>query len=150
MTRFLKEEDYSGLIRNEIKELLLRSENGGTNDAKILNAEQMAVQQIKHYLFGKYDIDLIFAPTIDDEIDVRDKYIIMITIDCALYHLYTSEAPERMPSIRSERYADVIADLKDVRKGNMTLNLPAITDESGIASFGMRINSKYPDEDNRW
>ena len=149
MARFLKDEDYSALIRNEIKELLLRSQ-AGTDEAKLLNAEQMAVQQIKHYLFGKYDIDLIFAPTIENEEDVRDKYIVMITMDCTLYHLYTSEAPERMPSTRSERYADLISDLKDVRKGNMNLDLPAIIDERGTASFGMRINSKYPDEDNRW
>jgi len=148
MARFLKEDDYKGMIRDEIKTLLL-STGEGTDEAKLLNAETMAVAQIKQYLFGKYDTETIFAPATELE-DERDRYIIMITIDCALYHLYTSEAPQRIPSTRSERYADVIADLKDVRRGVMSLDLPRKNDAEGNQSFGMRVRSKYNDEDNRW
>jgi len=145
--RFLKDEDYSALIRDEIKSLLLTTQ-GGTDQGKLLNAEAMAVQQIKHSLFNRYDTEAIFTPAGDP--DVRDRYIVMLVIDCALYHLYTAEAPNRMPSTRSDRYQDIVSDLKDIRRGSMDLDLPLKTNESGRERFNMRITSKYPDENNRW
>lgn len=148
--RYLKDEDYSGLIRDEIKDLLLRSEDGGTDEAKLINAENMAVAQIEHYLFNRYEVEAVFAPVPPNEADNRDRYIIMITIDVALYHLYTEHAPERMPQTRSQRYNDVLSDLKDVRRGKMDLNLPRKINDDNETEFGLRISSRYDNENQRW
>lgn len=145
MARFLQDTDYDVLIRAEIKSLL--SENDGTvNQNKILQAESMAVAQIKNYLFGKYDVEQIFNATGTG----RNQHIIMTLIDMALYHLYSSISPDKIPEHRSNRYQDAIEWLKDVAKGNILADLPRRIDTDGQPKLGIKISSKHPPEDNRW
>jgi len=80
--RFLNDTDYDVLIRDEIMQLITELDGTPANNTKILQAEDMAIAQIKNYLSGRYDIDKIFSPTPADE---RNQHIIMITIDMALY-----------------------------------------------------------------
>nr|BFF39063.1 hypothetical protein BACY1_08680 [Tenacibaculum mesophilum] len=84
---FITTEDYTALIRNEIKAILLED----YSDTKLNAAEQMAISQVKNYLAGKYDIEAIFTATGED----RNKHIVMIVLDCTLYHLYTSVARKK-------------------------------------------------------
>ena len=93
---FITNEDYSVLIRNEIKDLLLEN----YSESRLRASEQMAVSQIKNYLSGRYDVAQIFSK----EGEERNSHIVMLTIDCALYHLYTATIPRKMPEIRSQRY----------------------------------------------
>ncbi|SHK69609.1 phage protein Gp36 family protein [Epilithonimonas mollis] len=139
---FLKDEDYSVLVRTEIKDILLEN----YSDTKLKSAEQMATSQVKNYLSGKYDVAAIFSAQ-DDE---RNSHIIMIVLDCALYHLYTSTVPKRMPDIRSQRYQDAIDWLKLVATGEATADLPIKTDGNGNKLQGIKISSKYPASNQRW
>jgi phage gp36-like protein len=147
MARFIKDTDYTVLLRNEIKDILLED----YTDAKLHRAEDMAISQIKNYLFGRYDTEVIFT-TYDQlpEPDPRNAHIVMITIDAAVYHLYTSLAPNKIPQHRSDRYQDVLNWLKDVGKGNAMADLPKKTDDDGNTLYDFRITSEYPNEDNRW
>jgi phage gp36-like protein len=153
MARFLNDSDYDVLIRTEIKNILLEN----YSQSKLLTAEQMAISQIKNYLAGRYQVGLIFQPLPVPEdpeaeiIDTRNHFIVMITIDCALYHLYCSIAPNKIPTHRSERYNDALEWLKMMAKGNTTADLPLIVNEAtGEAKDGLRISSNYSRNNNKW
>jgi phage gp36-like protein len=148
--RFIQEEDYSTLIRTEIRNLMAVS----YNDVKLAMAENMAISQIKNYLKGSYDIAIIFEGTTTPppEIDPRNAYLLMITMDCALYHLYTNTAPDRIPEHRSARYQDAMDWLKMVSKGETIADLPItpiVPGESNSVA-GIKLGSKYPKSNNRY
>lgn len=139
---FLTEDDYTVLVRNEIKNILLEN----YTEDKLRAAEQMAIAQVKNYLSGKYDVAEIF----EQEDENRNSHIVMIVIDCALYHLYTSTVPKRMPEIRSLRYQDAIDWLKLVAKGEATADLPGNKDDDGNELEGIKFSSKYKSNNQRW
>ncbi|GEM_PF-427603 len=146
MARFLTDTDYQAQIRNEIRSILLE----GYTDSKLHSAENMAISRIKNYIGGFYDVDAIFtvANPIPDP-DPRSAYIVEITIDIALYILYTSTAPDRIPEHRALRYNDALDWLKSIQ-GGAKADLPAITDDNGIPKSPIRIKSKYPYQNNKW
>ena len=158
--RFLNDNDYTALIRYEIKDILLQDnkyielpedEREIYAKKKQWKAEDMAISQLKNYLFGRYDTDIIFAAVAPDQNpDLRNVHIVMSTIDCALYHLYSSLAPNKIPQHRADRYQDVLNWLKDVYKGDAPADLPIKKDEQGNSDTGIKITSEYPNEDNRW
>lgn len=152
MSRFLKDTDYDVLIRTEIKNILLEN----YSSTKLLSAEQMAIAQIKNYLAGRYDVALIFAPLLPpaegegEQLDSRNSFIVMITIDCALYHLYCSLAPNKIPEHRSNRYQDALEWLKMIAQGNSNADLPLLTDELGEVKDTFRLSSNYKLSNNKW
>jgi phage gp36-like protein len=139
---FITSADYSVLIRNEIKDILL--ENYTEN--RLHDAEKMGISQVRKRLAGRYDVAKIFS----EEGEKRDAYVVMIVLDCTLYHLYTATVPNKMPTIRSERYQDALDWLKSVAKGEEDTDLPKIQDEDGNNLDGIKISSKYLPNNNRW
>lgn len=139
---FITDSDYTVLIRDEIKNILLEN----YSEAKLKTAESMGISQVKKRLAGRYDVAKIFGATGDE----RDSYVVMIVLDCTLYHLYTATAPNKMPTIRAERYQDALDWLKSVAKGEETADLPLLEDENGNNLLGIKINSKYPPSNNKW
>nr|DAM98443.1 MAG TPA: head to tail adaptor [Caudoviricetes sp.]DAP97108.1 MAG TPA: head to tail adaptor [Caudoviricetes sp.] len=139
---FLTTEDYTALIRNEIKDILLEN----YSEVKLHIAQQMAIDQVKNYLSGRYDVAEIFSK----EGTERNAHIVMLTLDCTLYHLYTSTVPKRMPEIRSVRYQDAIDWLKAVGSGEISANLPLIKSQDGQHLIGVKIQSKYKASSNKW
>ncbi len=143
--RFLTEDDYSVLLRNEIKSALLNN----YTDSKLHRAEDMAISQITNYLCGRYNVDIIF---LNENIttDTRNANLVMITIDCAIYHLYTSTAPNLIPKHRAERYQDALNWLKDVAKGTIKANLPTIEDSNGNVLYPIKISSRQQSQNHKW
>ena len=129
------------MIRDEIKDVLLSN----YSETKLSTAENMAIAQIKNYLSGRYNTDAIFDP-----LGNRNAHIVMITIDCTLYHLYSSCAPNRIPEHRAARYQDALNWLKDVSRGTNKTDLPVLTDENGDRSYPFIIRSERKNENNRW
>lgn len=58
--------------------------------------------------------------------DDRNGLIVQKTIDIALYHLHAAIAPRNIPELRTKRYDDAIAFLKDCAIGNVTLDSPLL------------------------
>ncbi len=141
---FLIDTDYDVLIRDEIKNIISDYDH---DDAKILRAEDMAIAQVTNFLFGRYDTDAIFQTAIPEN---RNAHIVMLTIDCALYHLYTSLAPDKIPSHRADRYQDALNWLEKVATGRIKANLPLQKDDDGNERFDFRISSERKNEDNKW
>ena len=139
---FITNDDYSVLIRNEIKDLLLEN----YSESRLRASEQMAVSQIKNYLSGRYDVAQIFGK----EGEERNSHIVMLTIDCALYHLYTATIPRKMPEIRSQRYQDAIDWLKLVAEGKANADLPKPKSDKGEEYLGLKVSSKYELNNNKW
>lgn len=139
---FITDDDYSVLIRREIKTVLVEN----YSDTKLKGAEDMAISQIKNYISGFYDIDKIFSAEGSD----RNAFVVMITIDCALYHLYTSLAPNHIPKHRTERYSDALEWLKGIAGGKKADLPPIIDKETGKVKTTIRITSKYKQDRQKW
>jgi len=140
--KFLKNSDYDVLIRTEIKNILLEN----YSETKLFTSEQMAVAQIKNFLAGRYNVSEIFSKQNEE----RNHFIVMICIDCAIYHLYSSISPNKIPEHRSQRYNDALEWLKLMAEGKSTADLPLITDKNGQEKENIRITSKYKAQNHKW
>lgn len=130
MTRFLKDTDYDTLVRNEIRKLLDgRAPDGTGTPVKLISAENMAVRQIRNWLSDRYDCDTIFGASQDP--DERDQFIVMVTIDLTLYHLYSQTQHIDIPKHRHDRYADALDWLKVAGSGKIPADLPVPEQEEG-------------------
>ena len=69
----------------------------GAAKSAIEMAEHIAIDQIKSYLSGRYNVEAIFSATGEE----RNHFILMITIDIALYHLWSKQAPRKIPELRA-------------------------------------------------
>lgn len=58
--------------------------------------------------------------------DNRSGLLVQKTIDIALNHLHAAIAPRNIPELRTKRYDDAIAFLKDCAMGNITLDSPLL------------------------
>jgi len=150
MARFLLQSDYAMQIRTEILRLLTAQTDFYQN-AKLVRAEQTAIAQIKNRIGKRYDCSQIFAATTEGAEDTRDQWIVTITIDITLYHLYSQTGSKDVPEHRSQRYQDAIDWLKDVGNGNTPCDLPAIIDpDTEEAVSDVRIWSQNPPNNHKW
>jgi len=141
---FLQDTDYTVQIRNEIANIIDNTEN----KTKLLRAESMAIGQIKQFLAGRFDCDKIFIPVGETE-DNRNPFIVMITIDILLYHVWSKEAPNKIPKHRELRYNDALEWLKEIQKGAFA-DLPLLTDTKGEEVVNTRIWSEHNKLSNRY
>jgi hypothetical protein len=135
---FITNEDYSVQARNEILELL-----DGTLEYKLRAAEGMAIAQIKMKAGGRYNMEEVFSKRGDE----RNAFIVMITIDIAIYHLYSQKPARKIPEPRKDRYNDAIIWLDAVHDGKPT-DLPLLPPEEYEGD--MRIFSLYPPNNNKY
>lgn len=161
MARFLKETDYGMQIKQAIIKLLTSNDTDWFLNADLIRAENTAMSQIKNRIGKRYNCALIFAlmtpPAVVEEgeepgeqLDNRDQWIVTITIDIAIYHLYSKTGSKDVPEHRSQRYQDAIDWLKDVGNGTTTADLPMIIDESsGVEYSEFKFNSRAP-ENHKW
>jgi phage gp36-like protein len=150
MARFIQESDYAMQIRQEIIRLLTSPTEWFTS-IKLIRAEQTAVKQIRHRIGRRYNCGLVFAPA--SEIagyDTRDEFIVTITIDIALYHLYSQTGMKDIPEHRQQRYQDALDWLRDVGNGDTLAELPEMTDgTTGEGYSEFMFQSRTP-ENHKW
>ncbi|MBQ4278347.1 MAG: DUF1320 family protein [Rikenellaceae bacterium] len=117
---YLEREDYYSLIsREDLEAALLQSE------AQLERIERMACDEVSSYLRRKYRIASEFARTGDD----RNDNLVRITLDVALYHLFTA-LPGRITDedVRRIRYLDAIKWLVSVRDSDNDPGIPSLSD----------------------
>ncbi|MTK53285.1 phage protein Gp36 family protein [Paludibacter sp.] len=156
MARFILQSDYAMQIRTEILRLLTAQTDFYQN-AKLVRAENTAIAQIKNRIGARYDCATIFQPLLSpaenggEQIDTRDQWIVTITIDITLYHLYSQTGSKDVPEHRSQRYQDAIDWLKDVGNGDTPCDLPAIIDpDTEEAVSDVRIWSQNAPNNHKW
>lgn len=140
MSNFLQLSDYETQARSEILRLL----DGTPEHSAIMQAQRFAISQIRKYIGGRYHCDAIFSATDSG----RDDYMIMITIDLTLYHLWSKKAPKVIPEHRKVRYDDALAWLTSVGSGETPTDLPPLPAESSQSDF--RIYSIHNPNDNKY
>jgi hypothetical protein len=129
MSRFLKDTDYDTLIKTEILTLLKGATPTNLGESyKLLTAEKWAISQIRKWLSGRVDCDTIFSTSNDP--DERDGFMVMLTIDITLYHLYSQTPSKDVPEHRSSRYEDALSFLKDAGRGAIPTDLPSNLSDS--------------------
>lgn len=64
--------------------------------------------------------------------DNRSQQLVEILIDLTLYKIHGRISPRNIPEIRVKNHDDAIQWLKDVRKGDVTANLPIIQPSQGM------------------
>lgn len=89
------------------------------------------------------------------QVDNRNPLIKEITVDVVLYNIHSKISPENIPDVRRTRYDgfgnlkegdSAIATLKEIQKGNITLNLPVIeptVQNTERIAYGSTSNSQY-------
>lgn len=137
---FITDNDFEVQVRQEILSLL----DGSDEKTAVALATRMATDQIRQYIGGRYDCDTIFAA----EGENRDHFIVMITIDILLYHLWAKRAPRKIPEYRATRYQDALDWLKAVGSGEMDSALPQLPPDE--YSGNVWIKSKYKPNDNKF
>ena len=129
---FITDEDYTVVIGPDALKTLSQASPENRR-----NAELRAIEEISGYLRPVYDCNLTFAAEGED----RNAYIVMITVDIALYHL-TASLPGKMGvDTRRPRYEQAIEWLKSVQDGTVTPDLPLVETASGSESFSAIFSS---------
>ena len=127
---FITDEDYTVVIGPDALKILSQASPENRR-----NAEMRAIEEISGYLRPVYDCNRTFATVGED----RNAYLVMITVDIALYHM-TASLPGKMGlDIRKPRYEQAIEWLKSVQNGTVTPDLPLIESADGSESFSGKI-----------
>jgi phage gp36-like protein len=126
MSAFLIPADYTLQIRTEILNLV-------TDTSPLLQAqaEAAATAEMQSYLRGRFDVVAVFNPAqvpnavaVPPVPDTRNPQIVMYLVDMVLYHLHSRQNPRNVPTLRQDRYEQVIDWLKTVRRGGLSCGLP--------------------------
>ena len=127
---FITDEDYTVVIGPDALKILSQASPENRR-----NAEMRAIEEISGYLRPVYDCNRTFATVGED----RNAYLVMITVDIALYHM-TASLPGKMGlDIRKPRYEQAIEWLKSVQNGTVTPDLPLIESADGSESCWGKI-----------
>lgn len=132
---FITDEDYRVIIGDDAIKVISRASQT-TRD----NALSIAIEEVSSYLRPTYDASAIFNETGEK----RNKLIVMVTADVALYHMTTS-LPQKMGiEIRKERYDRAIEILKGIQSGSLTPDLPVPAPENNYddSAFSTIYNSE--------
>jgi len=118
---FITDNDYDVQAQNDVLKLL----DGSDDRHRLRQAEKYAIGEINKRIAGRYDMANVWNKTGDE----RDAYIVMITIDIAIYHLYSQKSPRQIPEYRQIRYDAALEWLRDVGTGANPTDLPPIPEE---------------------
>lgn len=129
---FLTSTDFKETIKDEI---LIDIQDGDTQ--ALPESIESAVDIVSGFLNGIYDTTEIFNKTGT----ARNKTIVAITLDIALYRLHKRTNPRQIPEIRRIAYEDALTMLEKIQKRMVNpVGLPAYVNEDGdpetISRFG--------------
>lgn len=111
MSQFIQPTDYDASMHQEILNSITRG------DSTIIEmCEERTLSQMRGYLAGRYDCDMIFSRQGDE----RHPLILMYAIDISLYHLMSVHNPAKMTQIRKDRYDEAITYLSGVARGKVS------------------------------
>ena len=103
------------------------------------NAEAIAIEEVSGFLRNRYDVTTIFAAEKTDTSDPRNKQMVMLVCDIALYHLVSSRPAKQGLEIRKERYDNAIKTLTSIQAGKLQPDLPTIVGPDGEEDFNNPI-----------
>jgi len=103
------------------------------------NAEAIAIEEVSGFLRNRYDVTTIFAAEKTETSDPRNKQMVMLVCDIALYHLVSSRPAKQGLEIRKERYDNAIKTLTSIQAGKLQPDLPTIVGPDGEEDYNNPI-----------
>ena len=103
------------------------------------NAEAIAIEEVSGFLRNRYNVTTIFAAEKTDTSDPRNKQMVMLVCDIALYHLVSSRPAKQGLEIRKERYDNAIKTLTSIQAGKLQPDLPTIVGPDGEEDYNNPI-----------
>lgn len=140
MSNFIENADYLLYIKQSRLDQL----KDDLGNALYEQAESTAIAIVKDALYGRFDIDTIFAYTGTD----RPAQVIRWCVVNALYFMYQRAPEAATPERVKDDYDEVLAILKDVADGNKNLNLDRLEDEEDKPITRFRWGSQPPRQHN--
>lgn len=103
------------------------------NDDTIVNyAIDVAIMEMKSYLFGHFDVDAIFSKTGTE----RHALLVNFGCDIAIYIIISTALPGQDLEDRRARYKRAIDWLKQLQEGKISSDLPKFVTEQTTNSRG--------------
>ena len=138
---FITEDDYRVVIgENALKVVSQASQD--TRD----KAEQEACEEIAGYLRTRYDSEAVFAA----RGDARNRMVVMVATDIALYHMAASQPQKLGSEIRKERYERAVKWLEGVQAGKIIPDLPTPADEDSTPTSSLLIYGSQKQLRHNW
>lgn len=122
---FLTKAELSSHLYSENIQVITRGD-----DTLITAAIDAAVHEAKGYL-GAYDKAAVFAANGP----ARNQLLLTFVKDIASWHLINLCNAGAEMQLRQDRYERAVNWLKEVQKGNVTPDLPLVTDGTGAAKY---------------
>ena len=141
MSTFISINDYDASIHRDILDSITREDT-----AIVEICEDRAIQEMKSYLSDRYDVIAMFpsAPA-QGGTDTRNSLVLMMAIDISVYHLFCIHNPQKMSTIRKDRYDRAVEWLKQVMRGRVNIEGAAKLSSETLAaksSFHIVSNTK--------
>jgi phage gp36-like protein len=137
---FLTPQDFETVIpAAQLQKMLTNPQITATPDQLLSQAVSAAIDEVVSYISGRYDLELAFTQSGSE----RNNILVLRMVDMALYHLYATIAPQNIPDLRRDRYAEAIELFKGVGKGTRFLNLPLKVIEEKTSFFLFASNPQY-------
>jgi hypothetical protein len=112
---FIELTDYKAYIKEANLLNMIDSDTAARTQA-----EDTAIEEVKQYLYERYDTEVIFALTGG----ARNLHILRLVIYCALYILH-DRLPNRVtPESVIRNYENAREDMAAISNGNISLNAP--------------------------
>lgn len=144
MSDFITIDDYKSTMHLDILNPMVRNDEQAIEDAEV-----MAIEEVKGYLSGRYNVDEIFSATGND----RNAFIVMVVKDLAIYHLSCLHNPQKFSQIRQTRYEQAIDKLERIQSGKYSpvgLHLKAFETPTQDTPEGGYLLSSNPKRDNHF
>jgi phage gp36-like protein len=136
---FLQDTDFATLIQPDIKAAI-------ATDPAIWNTAMLqAEEELTSYLRTRYDVAAAMAAVGA----ARNRHLVMLGVDIALYHIHSRVAGRLIPELRTLRYEQAIEWLTAVSKGTIVPDLPVLQTSAGVdmpqSRFGSnkKLNHEY-------
>lgn len=136
MSNFITLSDYDASIHREILDALVRED-----ETIIEILEDRAISDMRGYLSNRYDVAAIFSAIGDN----RNQLILMKALDITIYHIFCIHNPQKLSTIRKDRYERTVEWMKAVARGKVNIDgAPLLPTESLTKNneFQFRSNPK--------
>lgn len=113
MSNFISLQDYDASIHREILESLIRED-----ETIIEIIEDRAITEMRGYLSSRYDCDDMFSKSGND----RNQLVLMLSLDITIYHIFCLHNPQKLSTMRRDRYERAIDYLKYIARGKANID----------------------------
>jgi phage gp36-like protein len=123
---FVTKSDFPASVHIEILDALTRED-----DTVITDNVSRAVDEIKAYLNGRYNVEADFAKTGT----ARNMFLVRITVIIALYYIYLVHNPRKLTQVTVDEFNRQITMLEGIQAGKINpVGLTPASDDDDVNS----------------